>query len=967
MKKGRILRAKLATIAMLLSVGASTFVAPVASLAEATTQSTTETVKDSSADSSSKEESPNKKEIEESESQKTDGIKNDLSSEDTVKVESQPVERIENQSLTADQIQQLAKREGAEKYNTSGLSNEEIEQLGLAIFGENQPAGASVTMKNDNGEEVNIPFNIISTRMTREARAIGAANSFNMSYVLTGHGTTSRYPVISHHYVGDKYAFCIDPNVLFGKGQDYTSKEMDISNTTYKNINDVLNFGAQDASNDVASGYTQLLVWSRLGWDVTEVGGIGNLEGFKAYQADVEAKMQQWYKPASFGGQTVKLKVGESKTINDSNNSLSELNVVGNTTGTTVNKSGNNLTITATSATNTNGAIRLSKAPLRSDTALIWSSPNVQTVATPGRIDPASTNTLLNVVIEREGTLTLKKVDDTGKAMAGVKFNLTVNGKTTAYTTNEKGEFSTPKYDVGTKVDYEEIATIAGHYIDVKTSKGSITLKEGTNTLNVKNPRFANLVLTKRNEKGQNLAGVKFKLTYNGKDHEATTDEKGQIAVTNELQDGTKVDYEETATIAGHYIDPKTSKGSITVKSGNNAIEVVNPTLKVAMDSQASNVDGAQFVNPLKDQKLRDEVMIDGQQLPENAQLRLTTDYVEFGTGEQLGEESLKKTEEFTAKQAKFVHNVYYDFNAEGMNGKKGVFTNELEYYNPSIEEWEKVASHSDLNNEAESIQFVEPKIHTEFFAFDNKNNAIKNPDPLANTKGYDRVYYENLISGQPYKFDLSVMDKETDKPFTDPMGKEVTGTLDIVAGKDGEVTSKILAKDYYTAAKESKENADTEEADKETTNSDSKVEAKTTESTDKDATATDDTAATEENDTATEFSKLEEVTLLEGYVDVPFEIDLSQAAGKVLVAYESLSSKGTELTSEKNIDEVKQQITVNVPKTPVTPSTPTRSIPKTWGALSDFHKALVVVVMLVIVGAITTVLYLNRKKEVNE
>ncbi|MGM0241272.1 VaFE repeat-containing surface-anchored protein [Enterococcus sp. AZ103] len=882
MKKGRILRTKLATIAMLLSVGASTFVAPVASLAEATTQSTTETVKDSSAGNSSKEENKNKKETEESKSQPNNSGEKEVTAEEPT-VEGQSLERVGNQAFTSDQIQQLSKRDGMEKYNTSGLSNDEIEQLGLAIFGENQPAGASVAMKNDAGENVNIPFNIININ----SRAIGSSKRFNMSYTLSGNGTTTTYPYMAHHYVDGKFAYCMDPTYIFKPGNSYSPTTMDITQEVSKNVNDVMNFGAHDDSDDVAAGYTQLLVWSRIGWNVDSVGGIGTLDGFKSYQAEVEAKMQKYYAKPSFDKQTVKVKAGQSVTLTDTNNNIDSMKLESTIKNSEITVKGNQLTIKANSDTPSGQVIFKKQSPL-ADTPLVWVSEGSQSVGTGGSVDPSTIIASVNVEVIKEGKLTLKKTDENGKAIAGAKFNITPtlpNGKkqaTKVYTTDANGNFETPVYEEGTKIDYEEIATIAGHYID-----------------------------------------------------------------------------------------PATSKGTIVIKDGGNELVVKNPTVKVALDSQASNVDGAQFVNPLKDQKLRDEVMIDGQQLPENAQLRLTTDYVEFGTGKQLGEESLKKTEEFTAKQAKFVHNVYYDFNAEGMNGKKGVFTNELEYYNPSIKEWEKVASHSDLNNEAESIQFVEPKIHTEFFAFDNKNNAIKNPDPLANTKGYDRVYYENLISDQPYTVDLSIMDKETEKPFTDPMGKEVTGTLDIVAGKDGEVTSKILAKDYYTATKETNDKADTEKdtdkADKETANSGSKVEAKATDTTEKDATETDDTAAKEENDTATEFSKLEEVTLLEGYVDVPFEIDLSQAAGKVLVAYESLSSKGTELTSEKNIDEVKQQLTVNVPETPVKPTTPTKSIPQTWGSLSDMQKVLAAVVMLAIVGAIATVLYLNRKKEVKE
>lgn len=64
---------------------------------------------------------------------------------------------------------------------------------------------------------------------------------------------------------------------------------------------------------------------------------------------------------------------------------------------------------------------------------------------------------------------------------------------------------------------------------------------------------------------------------------------------------------------------------------------------------------------------------------PANAKYRLTNDLLEFGTGKQLGEESLKQVIEFEAKrQAQFVKIIEREFDATGMHGKKGVHTNVL-------------------------------------------------------------------------------------------------------------------------------------------------------------------------------------------------------------------------------------------------------------------------------------------------
>lgn len=901
MENGRSIKSKVTSWIMLLSVLISTITSPTITLAEeVSSQVKTEEVDKSEGKEEVKQEPTEKGEPKSIESEEAPEI--EISKEETLDSTAKandspkavdeeeivkPATKVETDSVDLDKINELAKRPFPQMYDTSGLTNAEIEQLGLAIIGEYQPAGTTTTMKNDAGEEVAIPF-----KVKREARAIGTSSGFNMSYTLSGFGTTSSFPSMAHHYMDGKYSYCIDPNYMFYPGSNYVGNPMDISNATYKNVNDVLNFGAKDGSDEVAAGYTQLLVWARIGWDVTAVGGVGSLSGFKAYQADVEKKMQQWYAKPSFDNETVTLNVGESITLTDTNNGINPMDIISNTTGTTVTKTGNKVTIKSTSATNTDGNIVFKKDTPLSDTPLIWTSPGSQSNVTGGKLDPSSILSTIKIKIIQKGNLLLKKVDDTGKAIAGAEFNLIAEGKTTKATTNSNGELVTPDYNAGTVVQYEETKASAGHYIDPATSKGSVTLKEGTNTIKVTNPRFANLTLVKKNDKGKNLEGVTFKLNYGNKDYTVKTDKDGQIKVTNTLKNNDKVSYEEVATLKGHYIDPETSKGEITVKSGENTLNINNPTLNFGMTSQAGNTDREQFINPAKDQELIDEVMIEAHQAPANAKLRLTTDFVEFGTGEQLGEESLKQSTEFEAEQARFVKAVALNFDATNLHGKKGVFTNVLEYFNPSTQEWEEVARHDDLNNEDEAIQIVEPKIHTEFFFYDQNGNESKLSDPLAKVKGYDRVHYENLISGKEYKFDLALMNKDGKTPFTNPDGKEVTGTLTVVAGKDGVVTSKVDAKEYYeNLAKEETEKEDSKGFD------DTKEESKDKEESDikplSDEESQEEATEGEEEpqEVQTEFSEVKSVELLTGHVDVPFEANLSVANGKVVVAYEQLSN----------------------------------------------------------------------------
>ena len=718
--------------------------------------------------------------------------------------------------------------------------------------------------------------------------------------------------------------WCVAPGnpLNFGENGGYTTEELNQQNLVIASL--IAYWGYETQPSVENAFYTEHHI-QNMGTGVAtsniqDPAGRVSQAGFEAWIKETNRKINSYLTKPSFNSNTYTMKKGETLRIDDTNSSLWAYKVATNSTNLNVSTDGNTLVLKATGDVK-DGSIQLEYNVPESykGATLVYRHPYSQELLHCTISDPNITR--LNVKIQKEGKLLLKKVDDTGKAIAGAEFNLIAEGKTTKATTNSNGELSTPDYNVGTVVQYEETKAPTGHYIDSATSKGSVTLKEGTNTIKVTNPRFANLTLVKKNDQGKNLEGVTFKLNYGNKDYTVKTDKDGQIKVTNTLKNNDKVSYEEIATLKGHYIDPETSKGEITVKSGENTLNINNPTLNFGMTSLAANTDGEKFINPAKDQNLRDEVMIEAHQAPANAKLRLTTELVEFGTGAELkatDEESTeketadkeedttvdtsvhKKVTEFEATDSKFVKAVDFNFDATEMKGKKIVFTNVLEYFNPSTGEWEEVARHDDVNNEDEAIQIVEPKIHTEFFFYDQNGNESKLSDPLAKVKGFDRTHYENLISDKEYKFDLALMNKDGKTPFTNPDGKEVTGTLTVIAGKDGVVTSKVDAKEYY-------ENLAKEEAEKE----DSKEETQDKEESDiKPLSEEGQEEATDEEEAPevqTEFSEVKPVELLTGYVDVPFEANLSVANGKVVVAYEQLSTNDTPIADHKDPDSEEQ------------------------------------------------------------
>ncbi|MDH6364506.1 hypothetical protein M2139_001503 [Enterococcus sp. PF1-24] len=206
-------------------------------------------------------------------------------------------------------------------------------------------------------------------------------------------------------------------------------------------------------------------------------------------------------------------------------------------------------------------------------TVTIKEGDNLITVVNPKEVIPPGT-----------GNVVLKKVDQHGNVVEGAEFDFEISGETKSYTTATNGGITIPNLEVGTVVSYEETKAPAGYTIDPATSKGTITIVEGENVINVVNtkdeepepePEKAIVELVKKGDDGKLLAGVKFDITINDKTETMTTDSKGKIQV-KELEVGTIVKYKEVEAPEGYLIDENSSEGQVTLTAGTNTINVVN-------------------------------------------------------------------------------------------------------------------------------------------------------------------------------------------------------------------------------------------------------------------------------------------------------------------------------------------------------------------------------------------------------
>ena len=196
---------------------------------------------------------------------------------------------------------------------------------------------------------------------------------------------------------------------------------------------------------------------------------------------------------------------------------------------------------------------------------------------------------------------------------------------------------------------------------------------------------------------------------------------------------------------------------------------------------------------PNKDYKVTGTLMLKGVDGAETTELldaegNTFTVETEFTTGED--------------ETTKVIELVFEGIDSRLLEGKTVVAYENLDHINPDIDNWVKVATHEDPEDEDQSVHY--PKIRT--LAVDSRTkdhsgsifgkaiNAIRGlfgGDAEENELGgiEDTVMYENLIPGVEYTLRGTLMNKDTKEPVTDEEGNPITSELVFTPEEaDGEV-----------------------------------------------------------------------------------------------------------------------------------------------------------------------------------
>ena len=335
----------------------------------------------------------------------------------------------------------------------------------------------------------------------------------NIGYTTNIEGTTNGW---GGKRINGKVAYCVEHGIALGLGDNggYTSRELtqeQLNKLTlidywgrYKNIANIKGCSAVNYNWDtievsaeyLTEFYCQLLIWETInsfGGDFvgassvsiqSSIGGMENIASqstYNAFKKAVLAKVDQFYTKPSISGQTVTLKVGESKTLTDTTGALANYKdaPILNTTGISVTKTGNKVTLTAKGAPNASGVVRfgynIDRAYDDQGPGYYYQHPVSQDVTTCGFNggDPAIMT--LNVKVELDGSMKIVKTSEDGK-VSGVRFRVTGNGVDTTVQTGTDGTIIVPNLKAGSYTVTE--LDVPDQYVQPKSQTVTVKANE---------------------------------------------------------------------------------------------------------------------------------------------------------------------------------------------------------------------------------------------------------------------------------------------------------------------------------------------------------------------------------------------------------------------------------------------------------------------------------------------------------
>ena len=357
---------------------------------------------------------------------------------------------------------------------------------------------------------MNVPVFYASNVTVSESRS---TYLINIGYTTDVEGTTNGW---GGKRINGKVAYCVEHGIAIGLGDNdgYTSLNLtreQMNRLTlidywgrYKNIANIKGCSAVNYNWDtievsaeyLTEFYCQLLIWETInsfGGDFvgassvsiqSSIGGMANIASqstYNGFKKAVLAKVDQFYTKPSISGQTVTLKVGESKTLTDTTGALASYRdtPLVNTTGISVTKQGNKVILTATGNPNPTGIVsfdyNVDLNYYKDEPGYYYEHAVSQDVATCGFAGRDPTSVTFNVKVELDGSMKIVKTSEDGK-VSGVRFRVTGNGVDTTVQTGTDGTIIVPNLKAGSYTVTE--LDVPDQYVQPKSQTVTVKANE---------------------------------------------------------------------------------------------------------------------------------------------------------------------------------------------------------------------------------------------------------------------------------------------------------------------------------------------------------------------------------------------------------------------------------------------------------------------------------------------------------
>lgn len=411
----------------------------------------------------------------------------------------------------------------------------------------------------------------------------------------TPDGTWYTHDIIVRWQIDGEDVFCIQEGVFTEAGINYEAKAdlTAVQGSKSFRLSLIGYFGYYSQRSMENYALTQMMIWDEFGGSFINYGVIG-MSKYNTFKSTVNTAISNYSLRPSWHNTKIQVKAGETVRISDTTNRFASWNgeVRANTAGVRVEKSGNDLLITATASSNTEGAIQLNKHGSGESgvgTAYAYTHGSAQDLARLYLYDPLSAH--LNIEVLKEGHAEVLKVDeDTKKPLAGSVFKFTTSdGQTKEITTGADGKARWENIMADKQVTMDEIKAPDGYILNSKPQTITIKANETTTVTFDNKEQLADLTVIKEDEETGNkpqgaatLFGAKYELTDSeGKSIAILTLEDVDGLSQAEIK-GLKLGtyyLKEVEAPEGYNLDPETHEVQLTYAGQNETVAIHSKTV----------------------------------------------------------------------------------------------------------------------------------------------------------------------------------------------------------------------------------------------------------------------------------------------------------------------------------------------------------------------------------------------------